>query len=214
MQMVTPEGVLPYEQCRRFINRTAHRVVRRLHAAGAHSVQFEDVASEMAIAWCRARDHYDASLGVPFIAYLQNGMFKHINRFAQKEIDAVIGSVAIDQNVEEEESGDGLHSRIADESIEDLDALLIGGQFNAKLMSLLSPTAQQFLKLLMEPPVELVEELRALRRRAEYARSRNMDAIAPTHVNFQLIGDFMDLSAHERRKTLNEIHQKVASLRK
>ncbi len=216
MQTVTQQdvrqGVVPFEDCQRVIKATAARVYRRVHAAGAHSVQFEDIASELAIAWCRARDNYDPSSGVPFIAYLRNGMFQHINRFVQKEIDVAISGVAIDQDVNTDGPGDGLHSRIADESIEDADDLLMERQFNAKLMSLLSPKAQQFLQLLMEPPFELVEELRALHDRAVYARSRKVFAIAPTRLTFQVIGDFMGLDDYERRITLKEIRTKVARL--
>jgi hypothetical protein len=197
-----------FEDSSRVIRNTAWRVMRRVKAGGAHTIQIEDVVSELSVVWCIARDRYNPELGIPFNAYLQNGMFKHINRWLSKEIPAC-HYVQLDKSGDD---GETLNDVIADESIVHGDQLLDESEFAKQLIGSMSDRARQFIVLLKEPPLELVEEMRAIEKRAMFARKRGIATVASRHITASLIFRFMGAQNVERTQIMKEIRASIELL--
>lgn len=191
-----------YGDCRRYIHKLAFKVLRRAHAAGAASLQLEDVVSELTVAWCIARDRYDPETGVPFIAYFARGAFNHVNRWIQSEITGS-HALALDSSGSEEIENP-LHETIPEDAPSPLD-LVMSGQIREIARRRLSEEAWRFLTLLESPPAELVEEIRRIRARGEYARERGINTVTPTGVVASLVFDLMGFDRSRRSKILKEI---------
>jgi DNA-directed RNA polymerase specialized sigma24 family protein len=211
MQTQSLRQEIRFEDSTRLIQRVAYRVSRRLKSAGAHSVQIEDIKSELAIAWCHARDRFDPQLGIPFQAYLTRGMFNHINRWVQAEINCSL-ALDLDKGFGDDDGGDTLESVTPDESLEGADDLIIQSEFYHSLLNRLSNRSRQFVVLLASPPIELVNEHRAILARVDYAKSRGIAAIAPGRVNKTLVFEFMGANNAERCSIIREINERIKQL--
>src|SRR5262245_8553728 len=100
----------------------ARRVLRRVQAAGGGSIQIEDIFTELTIAGRMAQQRFkpEENPGVPFAAFLQRGMWLHINRWVKEELgEFQIAPFELDApNGNDGEDDEGMHRRIADESVE------------------------------------------------------------------------------------------------
>ncbi len=185
----------------RLIHATAWKVMRRLHAAGAASVQYDDVKSELMVAWCLARDHFDPAQGVPFTPYLMRGMYNHINRWIEREINNG-RHLSLDFEADGDE-GVG-HMVVSDDSAP-IDEALAEKQTLDRFMAKLTPRARQFMTLLAEPPAELVEIKIAIAARVRYAKDRGYPRAFSNRVSCLLVFDFMGASASERMSIMRQI---------
>ena len=167
-----------FEESRQLLYKIAHKVKRRVFAAGARSVQFEDIFQELTIAWCLARDAWDESRGIPFQPFLIRGCYQHINRWVDEEMrEHNIAPFDLDAPIPGSDSDDELGSiispamtdeKLPDEQVieKDLrsyldDPMRWRNRHNAAMQ--LSERTKQFLELLDAPSPELVEMMNALR---------------------------------------------------
>lgn len=202
-----------YSDHRKLIEAFAGRVSRRLFAAGARAVTFEDIVQELSVAWTIARERWNPEAGIPFVPYLRRGMINHINRWAQHEIGfAHLAPMSLDFATEE---GEGQFHEIVPATDTAQDDLLAGKQHREKMLKRLSPGARQVLEILESPPESVVNEFRALRAKSEYGRSRGIPVIAPKHMTLRLVMDVLGLSTCDRKavyeefKKLSALSQKV-----
>lgn len=201
-----------YEEHRRLIRYVASKVLRRVHAAGAKTVMLEDVIGELNIAWVIARQTFNQEQhpGVPFVAYLRRGMFMHINRWVEMELrvykiapfdmDRHIGGESYD-NVQTDEA----LQRDAADQVPDAEDLLIEQETRQRFYANLSPITRQFVEILENPPIELLEGVEALQARSVFARSRGINSTAPKTVSPQVVFDFMGYTRPERTQVYEEI---------
>lgn len=204
--------IQPYEHYQRLVRQLAYKVRRRLHAAGARTMQVEDIMQEIAMTWCQARDKYDPQKGVPFVSYFVSAVWFNVNRWAQDHIDeALMAPVSLDaQSLESEDDGPTLSTVIADPSPL-IDEILIDKERRQNVMRQLSAPARSFLELLADPTPEIYRELDAIRERAEYARSRGLSACAPSQVAGAMIFNLLGFNRLERRAVYKEL-EAVAAL--
>jgi len=196
---------ISYQASERLVNSFARRVMRRAQAAGAKSVQLADIVQECWVAWCQARDRYDATTGVPFGAYLMRGMQQHINRWIKEEIgERLMAPVALDATGGDDEDDNSLHNVIADGGSLPDEIVELANQ-KAYVLERLSPLARQFVTLLTDPPKELLEEVQAIQARAEWGRSRGLNTFAPRDVTAPLVFDLMGLNRTDRSKIYREL---------
>lgn len=191
-----------YEAVAESIRRAAPRFLRRAHAAGARSVQIEDVVSELNVAWCIARDKFDPSLGVPFLAYLSRGMQNHVNRW----IDEQIGHVGFDLDADNfgESEKASMHEALAD-STPTPDLVVEDQSMLDFVLSMVSPDTRRFIELLLNPPAFLFQEVDAGRERAAFARERGITTASPKGITGDLIFNLMGLERPCRNRIYGEM---------
>lgn len=194
------------EESRKAIDAFAFRAVRRAHAAGDRSLTIEDIKSELWIAWCLACDSYDAEKGVPWLAYLRNGMRLHINRYIEKHVnrrhDEVV-ALSLDFHSED----DGSFQDIVPCENPLPDQLLEGASHKAQVIKRLSLRARQFVTILSDQPQEILAEVRCLHAKGEYMRSQGASSIVSTTLTAAMVFDLMGANRFERTKIAREIRE-------
>ncbi|TDW20532.1 sigma-70-like protein [Rhizobium azibense] len=193
------------------IRRLAWSIARKLHGSGATSMSHEDVEQELWIVWCRARDTFDPTLGVPFKAYLLEGirrsklglnrtMFKRIAEERAKSLDAPIA-----MNGDDSSEGSLLDIIASgDDSAEDK---LAEETHLAWALRKLSARASLFLKLLYEQPPELLEQMRQLKARSDWAKEIGAQNILISQITTAFVFRLMDADRPERTKILAELRK-------
>lgn len=194
------DGMIRWQDWERTVKASAWRYLKRAHAAGAKSVQLEDVQSELSVAWCIARDKFNPDHGVPFGAYLQTGMRNHINRW----IDDQIGEVGFDLDDTGASGEEDRYSMIPD-GAQGQDDVLAESQTFKRNMALLSPEARKFVEILADPPLALYEEMTAIQARAEFAKSRGIQTGAPGHITGALVMDLIGAERVDRNRIYAEV---------
>ncbi len=190
------------------IRRMSWSIARKLHGSGATSMSHEDIEQELWIVWCRARDTFDPSLGVPFRAYFLKGvqlarlevrrkMFKRMSEERAKSLDAPIG--------DDEEGGTLVEFIPSDAPLP--DALAAEASHIAWALSKLSARTALFLKLLYEQPPELLEQMRQLKARADYAKTIEAQNVMIGHITTALVFRLMGADRPERTKILAELRK-------
>jgi hypothetical protein len=192
------------EDCRKLINSIAHRVFRRVRAAGGRNLGREDITSELMVAYCVARDKYDPMTGVPFLAYLRTGLFRHINRVVEHELIEDLNTTVIEFET----------LAVSDKTVAPSDQTMIEQQFHQALLAGIDDRARLFLELLQSPPRELVEELAAVQSLAARSRERGYARSAPTTITAALVFDFMQADAAERGVINKQITKRLAFLKR
>lgn len=209
---MTGMQVGPYEDYVRLLKKYAGKGLRRLHAAGARSIEYGDVLSHMSETWLSASRGYDPSFGVPFIPYLSRAIWINFNRWANEQIGEEGSHISIDtQPTDTEEGEGGLHDLLADDRAEDPILQILRRESFARVMRRLSPDAQTFIRLLLNPPEELYKENEAIQARCAYGRDRGINAARPKHITFSLIGRLMGLNRVSRANIFKEIDAALAA---
>lgn len=175
------------------IKRIAWRTYREAKRSGAASLTVQDIEQELWIAWCKARDSFDPSRGVPFMAYLTNGLKKHAMGLLQRGVWGRIHeewAVSL-SGASDDDEGPSVGERLPspeptpDIALERRTALAFADKR-------LSERASTFLRILADPPQALLDELRIAEARSEHARHlgvRNMNFSAVTSADvFKVMG--------------------------
>lgn len=219
---------VPFEQHRKLLLSIAHRVKRRMYAAGDKSVQLEDIFQELVIAWCKARDKWEPTHNVPFGAYLMRGMSNHINRWVDRELrQRNIAPFDLDAEFSGEEEGT-LHDILADEMQPTPEEAVIAMDIRDyaknplrwrqppagwRQHKELTPNAKKFVELLADPPMAIMQIFHGLQARAEFARKtlKIHSAVGPTRITGSFILDVMGVSDRTERA---DIYNQVKVLNK
>lgn len=192
------------------VKKMAGRVARRLKAAGARVIDADAIESELWLAWTMARNAFDPTRGVPFVAYFVRGAWTHINawmRIQEREIANV--GVSLDMPLGGSADGDTLGTVIADERAVPVIEELLRAEHRARVYARLerrAPLAAAALGILENPPRALYAEVEALRERARWAKSRGKFASpAPRSVTLSVILDVMGLDRTQRNTVYREL---------
>lgn len=193
-------SVPAYRDCERLIKSLAWRFYRRACAAGASSIQIEDIISELSVAYCIAKDRYDPKTNVPFLAYFTRGARHHVNRWLESEIR--FGHFAeLDAETGEEAS---LHEVLPSDDLTAED-IVAAGQIRSQALQGLSADARMFLELLESPPQALIKAFGEIAKRRDYARSRGIPSCAPKALTGAVIMDVLGIEAARRRQVYREL---------
>lgn len=206
--------MIRFDDYKRLLMSMARRVQRRCHAAGAKSVQFEDIFQEMCVAYVFATHRYNSELGVPFGAFLVRGVSLHINRWVQREIgQKLLAPFDLDFTADKDEDGGSLQEVIADPNAEDPEDRVIEEDCWNRAMALASPRTRQFLQILRDPPPKVVDMVRAFKFRRQFAKTRNAAvAPAPKDVTASIVFELMGCAHPERTKIYAEIRALSAEI--
>jgi len=197
------------EASEKAIKSFSHRVMRRLRAAGdgGRAFSLEDIQQELKIAWIKASDSYEPETGVPFQAYLMNGMRMHINREIEKHIErrhTEVLAVSLNSTVGEDTGRATLADVIPDDR-NDFNAFEEDQHFEYAIRNL-KPRARLFVTLLREQPDELMKEIICLKRKSDYGREQmGINSPATVRLAASTIFDFMDASNKERTEIMKEL---------
>ncbi|SCW95765.1 sigma factor [Ancylobacter rudongensis] len=192
----------------------AARVHRRLKAAGAASHAVEDVEQELWCIWCKACDAYDPTQGASFKTFLHKGMQLYINRYVEKHVSrrhAEVVALSIDYSYGDEDDNATLGDAVSagDKSAEDE---LAETDLFGKVIDRLSARARLFVTLLHEEPAELVNEVKHLEQKGDYARSRGLPFKQSLRVTSRMVFELMAADHAERRAILEEINHVTRKL--
>jgi hypothetical protein len=203
-----------YQDSVKQIHSFAVKVLRRLHGLGAKTHSLDDVKQELAIAWCKACEAYRPEGGASFETFLTNGMRLHINRYIEKNFerfhDETI-ALSLEGGSRSDESGGANISGSLSEVVADTAPLQNVEVENencfAYALTRLSPRAAQFVTILKDQPKELIEEVRRLEDKSEYARERGITYATAHRLTTPMIFDFMGASRNERKQIMDEVQQ-------
>jgi DNA-directed RNA polymerase specialized sigma24 family protein len=189
------------------IKKFSAKTLRTLHNAGHRTVSFDDIYQECVVAWCIARDKWDAKFGVPFVPYFINGMKNHVYAWVNKEVKKnFFSNVSLDESISSEDDSAARHNFIAS-NVESQEESLIKRNSFSQILESLSETARKFVTLLESPPIELYAESNRIKMRVEYGRSQGINSFAFSGITSGLIFDLMGLSNADRNKINSEIRQ-------
>lgn len=199
--------MIDHKESVEMIRRLGWAIARRLHGNGATSMTNEDVEQELWCVWCRARDTFDPTLGVPFKAYFLEGvrmsrlainrkMHKRIDEERAKSLDTPIGN--------DDENTTSLLDLIASDD-PSVEAKMAEETHIAWALTKLSDRAACFLKLLYEQPPELLDQMLCLKARAEYAKEIGAQNILISQITTSFVFRLMDADRPERTKILSEL---------
>lgn len=188
------------------INSFAFKVSRRLYAAGDRTMSMDDIRQELWIAWTIAVQSFKEEQGIPFLAYLRNGMRLHINRYIEKHVTrrhSEVIAFSLDGENDEGKSTTSYEQVPSadpkpDEDIQEKSAV-------DALCRRLSPIAAQFVRLLYEQPEPLMKEVVAIVRKAEFASSMNQVVVNSGRLTRTMIFDLLGVPMNKRTDVLREI---------
>lgn len=190
------------------VRKFAGQVYRRFQAAGAKTMQFEDIEQELWLIWCKCCETYNSQQGASFSTYLHMGMRLYINSWARVNLDRRHAeAVALSFDLERVGTDGGTLADVipsADPSAEELvhEKLALKAVTNR-----LSPRARQFVQILESQPQELLDEVMHLEQKAEYAkRERGITVNLNHRLTYIMIFDLMDAGRPERKQILDEIN--------
>lgn len=195
------------------INAFAAKVLRRLHQLGARTHSLDDVKQELWIAWCKACEAYRPEGGASFSTFLTNGMRLHINRYVEKNFER-FHDETIALSLDQRGTGGefvGSEDALLGDAIAD-SAPLQNVEYDnencfAYALTRLSPRAKQFVTILKDQPKELIEEVRRLEEKSEYAKERGITYATAHRLTTPMIFDFMGASRTERKQIMDEVQQ-------
>ncbi|MDE4297054.1 sigma factor [Phaeobacter gallaeciensis] len=207
------------KESERMIRALAGRVMRRLRAIPQSVMSFDDVEQELWIAWCKARDRFEPSRGIPWQAYVQRGMKQHINRVIEAQIERFEGqtfAVSLDSKASsfgDTEDGPTIGEIIASDAPLPSDEAEWESNYN-KAISVMSDRAKIFVSLLREQPPELLNEVLVAQDKAEHAAKLGAPYNAPRRITSAMVFDLMGAPRTERTKITREVEQLGARLSK
>jgi len=202
---------LRFEDSEKQVRIFGRRVLNRMRAAGARTVQLEDILSELTVAWCQARDHWNSQAGVPFGAYLFRGMRNHINRWAQKEINVHnIAPYSMDAQHAQHDYEDDFHEVLTATDEPTPEDKVVGKDQAERFLLALSPNARLYIDNLMNPPDWLVAELKAMQAKAKFGRARGLTSMAPQDVNSGFVMTALGFDRAQRKAVHDEVKALLA----
>ncbi|MER9176276.1 hypothetical protein NKH72_22110 [Mesorhizobium sp. M0955] len=202
------------KESQRLVKRLAAKVMRRLLSAGCPGHIREDIEQEMWVAWCIARDSYDETKGASFKTYAHNGIMLHINRWAEKHVarrHAEVIAKSLDAPLGDEADGGSLGDIVACDKASPDEAVLENDHWSFAMKHLL-PKDRQFMNILRNQPPELIEEVRKLEAKAEYARSQGYSLVVPHVVSTTMVFELMGIGRSERLKMAKRINNAGAKI--
>lgn len=197
---------MDWRESERTINAFASKVGRRLAAAGAPSHLIQDVKQELWVAWCKARDSYDETKEASFKTYLWNGMRMHINRWVEENVSKRHGEVvalSLDAEMGEDDGATLQEIIPSDDPLQ--DEVVLREDTWRRALRLLPPRARQFIQLLRDPPECLLEQVRHVQAKAEYARECGIAMPVVNRVTTSMVFELMDATRVEKTKIAAQI---------
>lgn len=202
MQTAIEHDVTGYENNVALINKTAHRIMRRISAARL-SMELEDVIGEIQFVWLRARASFDPSKGNAFSTYFMSAIYNHMNRLidkrAQEEIE--LGITCVSALIEaEDECPIETHPCSCDTPEQHAERI----QQVEQIMAGLSEPAQLVVGLINNPPPELQHEFACKREKARIAGS-NMPKTINLQFTIEFVQKVLGLSNRDKGRLWREL---------
>lgn len=192
----------------RLLHKFCNQVMRRLHAAAIATFQREDIMQELWIAWVIARKSYDPATNVPFIAYLSRGMRNHINRFIEKHAERFSEQTYAYSLENKPTSGDDDSNHTFSETVPSAFGNTVDVEDNIaweQAISMMSPQAQIFARILKDTPPEICEQVIHLREKSKHGLSMGFASSEPMRVTSRMVFDLLGCTVSQRRAIIVEV---------
>ena len=192
-----------------------HTVARKGHArllAAGVGLDYDDVFQELSIVFLKAYEKFDADRGFKFSTYFWMSAYNKLNSWAQDMIDERIkhGVVSVQE----------LSTRAGEEV--DLEEVLMADpatpeahyrvtEFVEHIAKSLSPLAALILTWTVEPPAEMLTEIRKAEAYAHYGRKRGFNSRCMVSLSPRYVANFIcmisDVSPKETDRAIKEIER-------
>lgn len=194
------------EEITRRIRSMSWKVYREARRAGATSLERADIEQELWIAYCKARDSFNPEYGVPFGAYLTNGLKKFAAGMMRNQVyNRIAEEWAVSMsNHSDDDDGPSIGDRLPSPDPTP-DRLVEATNIMEWAESRLSERARLFLQILHEPPQALLEEIKIAEARSDYARSLGVTHMHYSAVTTAAVFKVMDADRRERGHILKEV---------
>lgn len=192
------------------VHALAHRVRRRLATIPQAILSYDDIVQELWIAWCKARDRFEPSRGIPWPAYLQRGMKQHINRVVDVHIERFEGQTFALSFDASASGGFDMDCALRDivPNKDPLASDIVEAESNYDMaMAIMSDQARVFVSLLKEQPPQLLNEVLMAQDKAEHAATVGATYNAPQRITATMVFDLMGLTRTERSKVTKEVEK-------
>jgi DNA-directed RNA polymerase specialized sigma24 family protein len=183
----------------------------RLQAAGV-AIDYDDVFQEMSVVFLKAYEKFDAERGFKFSTYYCMAAFNRCNGWAQDMIEERLkhGVVSIQElNHGGGEEVDLEEVLMADPNTPELHYRVT--EFLEHVAKTLSPLATLILAWVVQPPQEIVQELRKAEAYALYGRQRGFNSRCMATITPRYVANFIrmisDVSQGEAEHALKEIER-------
>lgn len=182
----------------------------RLQSAGV-AMDYDDVFQEMSMVFLKAYEKFDATRGFKFSTYFFMAAYNRLNSWAQGLIEERIkhGVVSI-QEMNSSDDGEDFdldQVLMADENTPEAQYQVT--EFLEHVAKSLSPLAQLILVWVMQPPPELMTEVRKAEAYALYGRQRGYNSKCMVSVSPRYVANFIrmisNVSQPETERALKEI---------
>lgn len=176
-----------------------HAVSRRGYARlmkAKVGIDYEDVFQEMSVVFLKAYERFDESRGFKFSTYYYMSAMNRLNSWAQDMIDERLncGVISI-QELNAGKDGDDdmmLEEQLLVDATTPEDHLRVK-EYITHMTNTLSPLAALILGWSIEPPQEIMQEIRAAQAYAAFGRSKGFDTRCMAQISPRFIGNFIHM---------------------
>ena len=185
----------------------------RLRSAGV-GLDYDDVFQEMSIVFLKAYTGFDESQGFKFSTYYVRSAYNKLNTWAQKMIDERLehGVVSIQELN---------HSDDGENSLEDVlmvdhttpEAQYRVTEFLNHINDSLSPLASLILAWVLQPPPEVMAEIKKAEANAKYGRSLGYNSRCMVSVSPRYIGSFIQMISNVKSPEVERALKEIDRLR-
>ena len=185
----------------------------RLRSAGV-GLDYDDIFQEMSIVFLKAYSGFDESQGFKFSTYYFRAAYNKLNTWAQKMIDERLehGVVSI-QELNHTEDGEN--------SLEDVlmvdhttpEAQYRVTQFLNHVNDTLSPLASLILARVLQPPPQVMTEIKRAEANAKFGRSLGYSSRCMVNVTPRYIGNFIQMISSVTQPDVERALKEIDRLR-
>lgn len=161
-------------------------------------LEYEDMFQECSIVWMKARKSFDPTKGFKFTTYLGSAVARHLASMVGEEVFHNARTV---RGLAAEETF--LRRAELDEDDPVIGEVMAQDLFD-KGIAKLSPVSRMVMRLMTNPPPEIMEELRAYQAKARYARDCGINRTAPEDLSLAFVLNYI-LPMHVKMTTTREL---------
>ena len=172
---------------------------------GEGGLTLDEVYSDVCMTWVACRDNFKEDTGASFKTYFWNAC-RYNNSGASRKALNQIGheSVRLDDKIGDDDDSSSLHDLIEDERVD------VENEFSQRerlaLATVKFPLLGKMLGLVMDPPSEFLDELRAAQAQEELGRQLGIYVPrAPTQLTLSVIADIMRLNWRQNLRLKEEM---------
>jgi DNA-directed RNA polymerase specialized sigma24 family protein len=186
----------------------------RLRSAGV-GMDYEDIFQEMSIVFLKAYSGFDESQGFKFSTYYFRAAYNKLNTWAQKLIDERLehGVVSI-QELNHSEDGENSLEDVLMVDATTPEAQYRVTQFLSHVNDSLTPLASLILAWVLQPPPQLMTEVKKAEANAQYGRTLGYNSRCMVNISPRYIAKFIQMISDVKQPEVDRALKEIERLRR